>query len=277
MKHFWIVFLITITGIGNPVFAADIATDIREESTGPDTSDGGFFEFGVSLNQFTDGEGLTAGFAPVLGFAYRKRGFFAEFHINATDAENLGYNLWNNNRWSIDLLGISGSVSRRGRSLEIGDNSSDVRGDKAILNRPTLYLGTGIRLTGYFGNAVFQFRLLDDLINHNGVTSSARIGYNRQLKNWNVHGILIASYASKEANDFWYGVDDNKATERFTPYEPDSSFEFSTELGASYPINEHVVFRSILQFKPFSKEITNSPLIDSNFAVRSMTSLNYVF
>jgi len=277
MKHFWIVFLIAITGIGNPAVAADIVTDVRAESTGPDIRDGGFFEFGVSLNQFTDGEGLSARFAPVIGFAYRKRGFFAESHLSSTDATHLGYNLWNNNRWSFDLIGLSGSVSRRGRSREVEDDSSDVRGDKAILNRPTLYSGTGIRLTGYFGNAVFQFRLVDDLINHNGVTSTARIGYNRQLKNWNVHGILSASYASKEANDFWYGVDDDKATERFTPYKPDSSFEFSAELGASYPINEHVVFRSILQYKPFSNEIVNSPLVDSDFAVRSITSLNYVF
>ncbi len=80
-----------------PVFAADIATDVRSG-------------IGVAAGYLTsprviDDEGWEVGLS--LAGGYRYKGFFVEASQGTFDGLNLGYNFWNNQHWTADLLASS--------------------------------------------------------------------------------------------------------------------------------------------------------------------------
>lgn len=266
--------------------AADIASDVRAGSGGFDNSNGGYFEFGVGLNSFNCGGGcLGIRTEPIVAGAYRYRGFFFEalspgisLNSGSVGGVTLGVNIWRNNRWALDLLGASSRWRLSRRTLSVDDaDSVNSELERDLLQRNVFYNGAGVRLTGYFGNTIFQYRLVNDILG-NGVTSSARIGHSRQLKNWNFHGVLRADHVSQETGQYWYGVSADEASTRFSEYEVRSStITYSAELGATYPVRENVVFRSTARYMPLADAIVDSPLQEDGFDFRWNTSLSYVF
>jgi len=266
--------------------AADISTDIRAGSGGPDYSDGGYFEFGVGLNNLIGSGGARFRTEALLSASYRYRGFFFEASDlarqgsnGAVDGINMGLNLWLNDRWAFDLLAASATARSASIKRTVSfATSPDPEREEAVLSRNTYYRGAGIRLTGYFGNTLFQYRLVDDIDDGNGITSSARVGYSRQVQNWSIHGVLGATYTSQETGQYWYGVSAEEASTRFPQYDVGSStINFLGEVGASYPLRENVVFRSTAYLTKFDDDIAKSPLQDGEYSLRWNTSLSYVF
>lgn len=280
-------YLATITALifFSTAHGADVSSDIQARSGGFDNSNGGYLEIGVGLNLIANREGAIITTVPFLAGAYRYRGFFLEAlspGINLTDKVvggiTLGFNVWRNEQWALDLLGAS-SRWRSGRTSSIDDaNSQDPELDRKLLNRESFYNGAGFRLTGYYGNTIFQYRLIDDTHGGNGLTSSARIGHSRQVKNWNLHGFIGADYLSRETGQYWYGVTEQEATTSFASYDIGSStFTYSAEIGATFPLRENLVFRSAARYTQFADAIAKSPVQEDEFVLRWNTSVSYVF
>ena len=266
--------------------AADIERDVRTGPGGVDYSDGGYFEFGVDLNFRFFRERAFAGPGVVLAGAYRYRGLFfealspsAELPAGPIGGVSLGYTLWRNDQWAVDFLGVNAtSRMATGRDHDDIDNSPDPVREKAILERRTFYNGAGVRLTGYFGNTIFQYRLVTDTHGGKGITSSARLGYSRQLRNWNYHGVVSANYTSQETGQYWYGISEEESSTRLEAYDVNAStMNYSAEIGATYPVRKNVVFRSTMRYNELDDAIVRSPIQDSDFIVRWSNSISYVF
>jgi len=277
-----LLILITMLTV-EPLMAADIARDIRTGDSTPDTSNGGYFEIGAAAgyidtprieNPDDEDNDAFAGYG--FSFEYRYNGIFAEAAYGSWDGINLGYNFWNNDVWTVDFLALSGAIFD-GKKHDDISGLSEAERDYELLDRSFGFRGAGIRATAYWGDYIFQYRLLIDALDDNGVVSSARVGRSWQLKNWNFHGIASLGYASAKANQLWFGVTPEEATTRFGAYSPGSNFAFAAEVGATYPITEHWVFRSIARFGLQSSESKGSPLNKDSDSVSYSLNINYVF
>jgi len=282
-----IVFtLAVVIYFSSNVYAAEIARDVQAGTGDYRNKNGGYFEFGVGLNLLANTEAIVMKNDFLLAGAYRYRRFFVEAispGISLDDGTigglTLGVNIWRDERWAIDLLGANTTQRPASRISKIDySNSDDPEKDRDVFERDSFYSGAGVRLTGYFGNTILQFRVVDDVYKNNGITSSARIGYSRQVKNWNYHGVVSAAHASRETGQYWYGVSAEEASSLLPQYDVSSPvISYSAELGATYPVRENVVFRSTARYTQFDDAVTDSPLQEGDFRLRWNSSLSYVF
>jgi outer membrane scaffolding protein for murein synthesis (MipA/OmpV family) len=267
-----------------PLLAADIASDIREGDSAPDTSNGGYFEVGVGLH-YADGGRLDELngkrnddyrflYTLNLNYEYRYKGLFIEAASGSADGLNLGYNFWHNNYWTIDFLALSGGGDPDNDDLT---GSPESERDAELIDRNFGFSGSGIRATGYLGEYILQYRLLADAFNDNGVVSTARAGRSWQVKNWNFHAIASLRYDSAKTNQRAFGITPEEATARFDAYTPSSSVSFGAEVGATYPLSEHWVFRTTARFVQQNKEAELSPLRNRKHGVSFNSSISYVF
>ncbi|MCZ2723462.1 MipA/OmpV family protein [Marinomonas sp. 15G1-11] len=264
------------------VFAGDIAKDIRTGNVSG-KENGGYFGIGLFASYLDGGriypekENEGDSFGINIGGDYYYNGFFIEASQGTFDGLNLGYNFLNKENWSFDVL----FSSFQGR-LEIEEDKrfkSTIEDERnaAILERNTFYNGAGLRATAHFDSYIFQYRLVTDTHEGNGISSTARIGRSWQVKNWNLHSILSMEYSSSDKNNFLYGVTAEEATGRFPQYDLGSSIIFSGEVGVTYPLTEHSVFKSFLRYTDLPKNIENSPLMEDDNETLLVTSISYIF
>ncbi len=277
----WFLTLVCSYQLAN---ADDIARDVRHSGSGPDNSNGGYFELGFGLTYFVDPfiqEDEDCGSHTVcptllIGGSYHYRGAFIELADTTADGLNLGYSLWGNARWTVDFIGLNvfGDIH-----LEPDKKKADTefQRDYDLLYRSRLTFGTGTRVTGYFDNSIAQFRLLTDLFSGHGFVSSLRLGHSWQYRNWNFHSILSADWFSSEMVNYWVGVTDAEATARFPTYRASSTVFFSGELGLAYPVTEHWVARAYMRYSPLSSTISDSPLVDEKYGSVAAMALSYAF
>ncbi|MGK0440569.1 MAG: outer membrane scaffolding protein for murein synthesis (MipA/OmpV family) [Pseudohongiellaceae bacterium] len=282
MKQLYLALVIVSLCINN-VFAADIATDIRKAAEAPDISNGGYFEIGLGFDYTNDSRLSVAddedgyGEAFDIGGSYRYNGLFVELSQGTLDGLSLGYHLWANDKWIVDLLGSSINGTLTSGDDEDLSGLSEAQRNDALIDRDTFYNGAGVRATGYFGDTIFQYRLVTDIHDDNGIVSTLRLGRSGQLRNWNFHGVVSADYASAKTSHYWYGVSQSDATARFQEYNAGSTMSYTAEIGLTYPMSEHFVFRSTARHTRFSNEVQDSPLTDGNNSTYIATSINYVF
>src|SRR5690606_9694256 len=133
---------------------------------------------------------------------------------------NLGYNLWSNEVWTVDLLASSGYG--RGVDSDNPDISFMSEEDRNLELKKRVYSfrGSGIRATAYFGDYIFQYRLLTDQFSDTGVVSTARLGRSWQIGNWNLHGLASLRYDSARTNQEAFGITASEATTLFPEYHP---------------------------------------------------------
>jgi len=257
--------------------AADIAEDVRKGSSSPSDSNGGYFELGIGASLYQSDEDLanpiTAGFRAA--GAYRYKRVFLEASAGSFDGISLGYNIANAEGWSLDILAASAKAIRRFKDREVENLTPR---DNSVLNRTTFYNGAGFRFTQYFDNVVVQYRLVSDTYKQSGVTSSVRLGYSRQLRNWNLHSIISADYISSKTSNYWYAVSNEESSAKFQPYTVNTfSMEYAGEIGVTYPLRENVVFRSTGRLTLFDSLQAKSPLVNSDYGFLLNTSISYVF
>lgn len=285
-----VLILTTVLAAGQSV-AADIASDIRNGGDGPDTSDGGYLEVGLAVDArllrneakpwITDGvegAGWEANWNTRLTFngEFRFKGFFAEAARGSLDGMNLGYNVWNNDYWTVDLLASSGMGWGDTDNADIADYSEELR-NAELEKRKFSYRGSGLRATGYFGDYIFQYRLLTDPFADTGVVSTARLGRSWQLGNWNLHGLASLRYDSARTNLEAYGITAAEATARYPEYRPGSGFTYQVEAGATYPISKNWVFRTTARTYQQSDAAKDSPLRLYEKGIVLSSSISYVF
>lgn len=280
-RHF-IRHLSILTCISFPLFAC--ASDISNTVShgGERIANGGYFELGATVygsSQF-DVRQPDNTYQPALLISgiYQYHGLFAEMVHQSQDGINLGYNAWNSENWSLDL------IFANFQSLwELQDNVdltgyTEAQRDNYLSNRGNTFIGGGIRATRYWADHyVFQFRLVGDYYDDNGIQSSLRLGKSWQVRNWNLYALGSVNYASDKLVQSMYAVSAEEATSRFPQYKPHSALNYGLELGAAYPITNNVVFRALYRFNLLSDEITDSPFNQSGHVSSFITSVSYVF
>jgi len=277
MKRLSMAIAITLLG-ASCAQAADIAAEIRKGAEGPDDSNGGFFEYGISTNYTKHLDGPKSRLTFSAAFAYRYKGLFVEAVHQGVDGLNLGYNIYSGEQWAMDvLLSSPGGTITNEKKPDDPSVADEAEREFLLTTRDSFYNGAGIRLTGYFGNAIFQYRLLSDVHNNKGIISSARLGYSKQIRNWNLHSVVSAVYTSAKTNNYLFGIEPEEATTRYPTYRLGSTFRYAAEVGVTHPITEHIVFRSTARYVLRAEDVANSPLADWKNAGVVNTTFSYVF
>ena len=249
----------------NVSLANDIGQNLRSNTQEVNSSEN-YFEIGF-MHVVRENDNKSNN--PVLNGSYNWNGIFIESYSESGHGLAFGYNAFTNEQWSFDLVATTDWLKINYE--ETGRYSTDK-------NEFTL----GMRLSGYLGDNIVQFAINRDARNiHNGITASALIGQNWQLRNWNFHGIIGAEYTSAKINNYYVGVSEESAArwDSLDAYEADDSVSFSTELGVTYPISEDWVFRATVRAATIPDELTDSPYFNNKDSVAKSfrTSLSYVF
>lgn len=272
--------LILVATFASNCFSADLSHEVRRGTTSPGAGDGGYFEIGLGAVAYTSPlYGLPRGnnrqgrvdWGPFVDInaRYQFRGLFFEAFSQSIEELTLGYNFHNTSRWVFDLIAIQ----------EHPEMSESTSKDYAGLNKRYLDLLAGPRMTGYLGSSIVQFHALKDISSvHHGHLYTAKIGQHWQHRNWNFHGILGATYRSREITRYYISVSEDEASERFPYFQAGGGGTvFAAEVGATYPLSPNWVFRGFVRRFQYPSWVKQSPLMVSDHAEVIAASINYVF
>lgn len=280
------VLLLFLWIFATPVVAGDISNDIRSSEPAAPSKRGGFLEIGVaaaveerierSLDPSEDGD-LELSLRLSLSAGYRYERLFFEASESGFDGLNMGVVLYENDRWSFDLLlaNVAGELTLE--SDEPDTPITEAERNKAIIERDSFYVAAGGRLTGYFGDTLVQLRLVSDWYGDNGLLGSARVGRNWQLGNWNIQAVAGMRYNSSKFNSYLYGVSAEEQSIRFPEYSTKRAWISEVELGASLPLKQNWVYSTRLRFRHYPDSVTDSPLVIDGDDVILTSAIHYVF
>ena len=262
----------------HPVFAGDLSSDVRRGTSSPNSNEGNYVEVGMSIDTFTSPyygvpQGTTSGETIVRGTLdlnlnlHYKR-WFVEGFSQSLEQFTFGYNVANNDSWSFDAVALQ-------QHAEI---SKDISKDLKGINERKEDFMLGIRTTGYWNNYIVQLHALTDISDtHSGQVYSAKIAHHWQQKNWNFHAILGSSYRTQSVTDYYYSVHADDASEKFPEFQAQAGFTHVFEIGATYPINQKWVFRSLYRHVELDQQWVGSPFIIEDHADLLINSISYVF
>ncbi len=261
-----------------PVAAGDLSSEIRKGASGPDNHNGGYFEVGLGMVSYTTPivgmpEGNTKGEVHTEGFLdinarYQYGCLFAELFSQSLEQFTLGCNFYNGENWSLDWVGLA-------EHDEMSEEESD---DYRGLKKRRGDFMSGPRATAYFGNYIVQLHALTDISNtHHGELYSLKLARHWQYRNWTVHGIVGATYRSRQVNDYYFSIDESEASEKYPHSNVPAGMAYVAELGVTYPLNEKWVFRSFIRRLDLESAALRSPLILDDHGETVATSISYVF
>lgn len=262
----------------SPAIAGDLASEIRKGAAESDNNNGGYTELGLGFASYTN---------PIVGVPegnekdevhneiyldinarYQYEGLFVEIFTQGLEALTFGYNFYNEQKWSMDWIATV-------QHAEMSENTSD---DYEELNKRYTDFMMGPRSTHYIGNYIVQFHLLKDISNtHQGELVALKLARHWQYHNWTLHALAGATYRSEKLLDYYFGIDESEASEKFPVHHAGSGMAYTFELGATYPLSEKWVFRSFIRQVDVDNEITKSPLVLDDQGEMIATSINYVF
>ena len=255
-------------------YASDIARTLRtntQDSHDPDN----FIEIGLGAGAFvgsslTDADGTFAGPSLNLSASYNWNGFFIDVLAETAEPIVIGYNAYNSDNWSFDLvLGTTdGGVSEDTDDRFIG-----------ITKRQSSTM-LGARITGFFGKNILQVSLKHDARGRSkGSVASALLGRNWQYRNWNFHGLVGLYLSDTKFNDYYYGVTkEESAVTGIATYSGKTVITFNSSMGVTYPISENWIYRSTIGFgSNFGQNDSSLYEKKRNFHIGINSSISYVF
>lgn len=260
------------------LWAGDLSTDVRKGADNPHAGDSNYAELGMTLDASSSPfygipQGATKGETKMgasldLNLHLQYKGWFMEGFSQSLESFTLGYNFADGEHWSLDAVSLE-------QHPELSAKES--RDLKGLKTRDGDYM-FGVRATGYVGNYIFQLHALTDISEvHNGQVLSIKMAQHWQYKNWNFHAIGGVSYRSERVANYYLSVQPEDANEKFPEFQAHAGFTQTAEFGATYPISQKWVFRSLIRFVELDHQWTGSPLIVSNHGSVAMTSISYVF
>jgi outer membrane scaffolding protein for murein synthesis (MipA/OmpV family) len=254
--------------------AADIARTLRTNSQDNNDPDN-FLEVGVGAGAYvgssmSDEDGKGAGLGVNLSASYNWKGFFIDVFAETGEPVVIGYNAFNNDVWSFDV--ILGTT---------GDGVSEDTDDRLIgITKRKSSSMLGGRLTGYFGKNILQVSLKHDVKGRSkGTVASALLGRNWQVRNWNFHGLMGLYLSDAKFNDYYLGVtEEESAVTGLETYDGETSLTFNSSLGVTYPISENWIYRATVGFgSNFGQNDSSLFEKKRNFYTSIGTSISYVF
>ncbi len=301
------IVLIICLFANSDLMAADIAHDVRSTETPSHTKDGGFVEIGLKASTKRnpiEAEGDQAGFSLLLDGSYQWKGLFIEAIEDSSTLFTAGYNAWNSNHWSLDLVvsqiyddvidynnfrnveifegeplsentdGIEGSTGIT--EISLVTNEAIVNRFKNLRDRNSDFL-VGGRATAYYGNYIFQFGLLTDTSNQRkDIVTLIEAGRSWQIRNWNLYTLGRVRYKTSKVVIYYPYIDDSQQeTEAF--YSKSRTSVLALKVGATRPLTENWLFRCSLEYKTLAESFFQSPMITTRHGASFSTSISYVF
>jgi len=267
---FYRITLVTVLLVSPTVFSADISRDVREGREDESIENGGYIEISVSaiLNQMPiPGSDQLIGNIG-LGGHYRYKRLFVDAHAESYNQFQFGINAYSGEVWSFDVLAAS---SQHGIDSELNRELQE------FSNRePASFLG--VRGTGYNGPYIFQFEALRDVSEvHNGTLITATVARQWLYRNWNFHALFGGRFESAEALTYQFGVEASKATEIYPAYRAGSGTTIVSEIGVTYPLNEHFILKSTGRWWELPSATVGSPFIEDDSYLTFSTSITFVY
>jgi len=244
---------------------------------------GGFLKLGfgynIVINPYNDEEN---GMSLFLNGRYQwESQVFVEaaFYRVLNSGINIGYNFYNTERWNFDLV----------TNIAHGKNETGfIDQGKVFYKKSDITRMVALRTTGNFDKTTVQFVVAPYSFNDeydNALYASLWIDQSFQFKNWELYAAFGLEYRSEEMLDYYYGIEADRATDNFKAYNPSAGIDTTSEIGASYPINNKWLFETYYRYTRLADSITDSPIMQfaSNLESRSknMTEfgilVSYVF
>lgn len=191
---------------------------------------------------------------------YQWHGLFVEYSSEWDGAYGIpavGYNFYNSESWSLDVI----------NAITSGDASFRYRldGETKHLFRERV-VGSGVRLTGSWGSSIFQVQALpyfnEDFSRESLLPyASALVGHRWRLKNWSLSGSIGARYQSAGYLNYYHGIDATQADALLPEYTASAGVDLSAKIALTYPLTRHWVFETSLSRTLYANTITNSPIV----------------
>lgn len=276
MKKIYFLLTLFFTALAYKIsYATDIAYDVRKVEANRSNENGGLLELGAGLAYIDipilgliEDQSKEVRLALLINGSYQKNGFFIEAFSDSYSGLNIGYNAFNSENWSVDIIG----------SQQNGEISADIDDEITGLRDRDGDFTVGIRASGYFGQGLAQFELLQDIDSHEGLIANMSLGSNWQVRNWNFFAILSARYQSDDMVNYYFGIsEDEAANTRFTQYQAGSGIFYTGEIGFMYPLNEKWVMQFDTFYGALPSAIADSPLATDDDVSVTALSFRYVF
>ncbi len=256
------------------VHSTDIAYEIRQGSDASVTFELGFQAILADIpivGLVNDNPETPTGGRIDIGLMFEGRaewkGLFAETNSNSFSNFALGYSPWSSDTASIDLVLSEG----------LGPYDPSIGEFESVENR-TSDLVVGIRSTHNLENTLVQLEIYSDVSGkHDGQMAALQVGKFRQVRNWNLHGLVGMRYFTDNMLDYYFGISDQESTENIPVYEASGGTLATLEIGATLPLKDRWIFRSTLEGLYLPDSVSDSPLADGRLGVIASTSVSYVF
>jgi len=196
------------------------------------------------------------------------RGAFIEVIDDSFSNITAGFSLHEDSRSSLEIIVTNLFEFIRRNEFEGFETIEDRDGD----------INLGMRGSYFFGKNLVQLELVGDVSDaHDGVIGAAHFGRQKQLGNWNLHGLLGIRYFSDGVLDHFFGINANEATDLLPEYQAEDGFLPSIQLGAIYPISENWTLDLKTEYSRLPDSVADSPLAQGNDFFQNRIAIRYVF
>lgn len=195
------------------------------------------------------------------------RGLFVETNLNSFSIFAMGFTPWSNDSTSVDLVFSDG----------LGEYEPGIGAFESVNYRKSDFVA-GIRATHHFDKTLLQLEGYSDISGqHDGQMLALQLGRFRQIRNWNLHGLLGARYFSDSMVDYYFGITEEESTADIPSYEASGGILASLEIGVTLPLTEKWLFKSTVEGLYLPDSILDSPLVEDKVGFIASTALSYVF
>lgn len=127
-------------------------------------------------------------------------------------------------------------------------------------------------------SAVLQTDVTNKHDGQRGAINFKRVLFQDKKRQWAVTAGAQVEYLSDNYADYYFGVSKSEAAvSSFTEYQVDDVWQVGITLGGYYQFNKS--WRAVIQtrYLRLADDVTNSPIIDSNYTINGIISATYQF
>ncbi len=268
MNTFKLLSIITLHALSLIMLITSTETAAEEENI----RDGAYLDIGIGLGVESDpfiyDDENDSGFDLYINGRYQKYGLFVEFPHGTSKQQatvfSFGYNFLNTDNWSYDL-----QVAMNHRDLE------HILPESNINSRRVSHSKLGLRVLGDFDNIHLKLIVAGASGDPDGgLYASAWLSQNYNYYNWNIYGSFGLEYRNEDVVNYFYGMNE---IEDLPYYRGEAGFEYTGQLGASYPISEVWVLEGFFRTILLPSGLSESPLVDGHTVVEAALVVKYVF
>lgn len=188
----------------------------------------------------------------------------------------IGYNLVENQKWALDVIGLNihSSIDEYGTDAYSGPLIEELAGIKTRKGD----FDVGLRLSRINGDTLLSFELLHDVSsNHKSPVVNVFISHIEPWRNWEFRSAFGLSYFSSDYTTYYYGVSEQEVRNNRHEYKGNDALALQFELHSEYPISQHWTFLGGFLSTWFTDGISESPLVKQSYQLKAKVGIRYVF